>query len=92
MTPRAVEAVVRGRVQGVFYRASLRREAEARGLAGWVRNRPEGTVEFRVEGDADAVAALLVWAERGPPHAEVAGLRVSEVEPDPAARGFAIRR
>ncbi len=88
---RSVEALVRGRVQGVFYRASLQREAEARGVAGWVRNRADGAVEFRAEGLPDAVAALLAWAETGPPHAAVTSVRVREINPDGAARGFAVR-
>lgn len=92
MTRRAVEAVVEGRVQGVFYRASMHREAEGLGLVGWVCNRPDGTVAFRAEGPAQAVAELLGWARHGPPHAEVTALYVEEVEPDPSAQGFAIRR
>jgi acylphosphatase len=60
-----------GRVQGVGFRDALRGEALARGLAGWVRNRRDGTVEAIVQGDAAAAQALLDWARRGPPAAKV---------------------
>jgi acylphosphatase len=68
--------LIRGRVQGVWYRESMRMEAEALGVAGWVRNRLDGTVEAHVEGPAGAVDALVRWAWRGPEHAEVADLEV----------------
>ena len=51
--------VVHGRVQGVLFRESTRKEAEAAGVAGWVTNRPDGAVEAVLEGDADAVDALV---------------------------------
>ncbi len=53
--------IVEGRVQGVFFRAYTREEAEKLGLTGWVRNRPEGTVEAVVEGDAGSVNTMLRW-------------------------------
>ena len=70
--------VVRGRVQGVWYRESMRQEAERLGIAGWVRNRLDGTVEAFVEGDAAAVQAIIDWARRGPREAEVRGVDVTE--------------
>lgn len=66
---------VRGRVQGVGFRYALRDEAERLKLAGWVRNRGDGSVEALVQGDAAAVEALLAWARRGPPAAQVHELR-----------------
>lgn len=66
---------IRGHVQGVFYRASLRRTAAALGVGGWVRNLSDGSVEVLLEGESDAVASAVVWARRGPPFASV-----SEVE------------
>lgn len=72
--------LIRGRVQGVWYRESMRREAEALGVAGWVRNRFDGSVEAVVQGDAAAVEALIGWARRGPPAAEVSGVEVSAAE------------
>lgn len=69
---------ITGKVQGVWYRDSMRIEAERLGVAGWVRNRRDGAVEAMVQGDAAAVAAIIDWARRGPPAAQVAGVEVSE--------------
>lgn len=74
--------VVHGTVQGVFFRASAEQEAGRLGVAGWVRNRPDGTVEMVVEGDDAAVEALVRWAHEGPPRAEVTGVDVSERAPE----------
>lgn len=82
-------AVVAGRVQGVWYRDSARREAERLGLAGRARNQPDGTVLLEAEGPADAVAALLAWARLGPPRAVVTDLRVQEVAAT-GQEGFAV--
>ena len=66
-----VHVVIEGRVQGVFFRASTRDEARARGLTGWVRNRPDGRVEAVFEGDRQVVENMLVWCRKGPPYAYV---------------------
>jgi acylphosphatase len=76
MTRRRI--VVHGRVQGVGFRFAVARRADARGLAGWVRNRPDGTVEAVFEGEADAVEALIRFCREGPRGAFVA--RVEAVE------------
>lgn len=83
--------VVHGRVQGVWFRDGTRREAERVGASGWVRNRPDGTVEVWVQGTESAVRALETWCGHGPPRAEVTGVAAEDAEPDPALRGFAIR-
>jgi len=70
--------IIRGRVQGVGFRESMRWEAERLGVSGWVRNRRDGTVEAMVDGDAEAVAAILAWAHRGPAAAHVAEIIVTE--------------
>jgi acylphosphatase len=75
--------VVSGRVQGVGYRAFLTREARAAGVAGWVRNRRDGTVEAVVQGNADAVERVIARARLGPP----AG-RVDDLQVQPAEGGF----
>jgi acylphosphatase len=62
---------IRGRVQGVFYRDSMRREAERLAITGWVRNCDDGTVEAMVQGEPGAVEAIVQWASSGPPHARV---------------------
>lgn len=82
--------VASGRVQGVFFRDSTRREANRLGVTGWVRNRPDGTVEAHVEGAPEAVEALVRWARDGPRHADVDDVRVSEAEPAGCTR-FEVR-
>ncbi len=71
---------IRGRVQGVGYRYALREQAQRAGVAGWVRNRMDGSVEAVLQGPAERVAELIAWARRGP-----AASRVDEVEMGPAA-------
>jgi len=75
-------AIVHGRVQGVFFRDTTRRQAAPRGLGGWVRNLPDGTVEAVFEGDPDAVEALLAFCREGPRGAHVERVDVSEEEPE----------
>ena len=83
-------AVVSGRVQGVWFRESCRREADARGVAGWVRNRSDGRVEAMFEGESAAVLGLLAWCRTGPPRAEVTGVDVTAEEPT-GEQGFRVR-
>jgi acylphosphatase len=82
--------VIHGRVQGVFFRDTLRTLAEGNGVAGWARNTPEGTVEAVLEGDEDAVARLSAFARKGPE-----GARVEHVyecaEEAQGLTGFSIR-
>lgn len=77
----ARRVAVHGRVQGVFFRDSCSREAERAGVAGWVRNEPDGSVAATFEGPADAVERLVAWCHEGPPHARVELVRVSEADP-----------
>lgn len=69
---------IRGRVQGVWYRESMRQEAERLGVAGWVRNTPDGSVEAVIQGPAEAVDALIAWARSGPPQARVDRIELNE--------------
>jgi acylphosphatase len=78
----ARRVVVHGSVQGVFFRDTTRRRAESRGVAGWVRNRPEGTVEAQFEGEAEAVDSMVAFAREGPRGAHVERVDVEEVEPE----------
>jgi acylphosphatase len=77
----ARRAVIVGRVQGVWFRDSARRCAESLEVAGWARNRVDGTVEVWAEGQRDAVEALLDYCRMGPPRAVVEHLAVEEVTP-----------
>jgi acylphosphatase len=83
-------AVIHGRVQGVFFRDTARREAESRGVAGWVTNRADGAVEAVFEGAQDEVESLLRFCEQGPGRAEVERVEVSEEEPE-GLQGFSVR-
>lgn len=71
-----VRHLVIGRVQGVWFRGSMAQEAQRLGVTGWVRNRADGSVEAMVAGTADQVAAIMNWARRGPPNAQVAQVAV----------------
>jgi acylphosphatase len=82
--------VVRGNVQGVFFRDSCRQKARSRGVAGWVTNRPDGAVEAVFEGDAGAVQAMVDWCGQGPRGAEVESVDESTEEPE-GLSGFDIR-
>ncbi len=82
--------LISGFVQGVGYRVSMAGEARALGVAGWVRNRRDGSVEALLSGEAEAVARLIVWARRGPPGARVAHVHVELAEPETGS-GFELR-
>lgn len=89
----ATRLLIRGRVQGVGYRAWFAREAQRRGLRGWVRNRQDGSVEALVVAPAAALAELLAAARRGPPAALVGDIEAREetlAESD-APGGFEVR-
>lgn len=90
MTAVRVRAVVSGHVQGVWYRESCRRRAEELGVAGSVRNRPDGRVEIEAEGPKDSVESLLKWAHDGPSRAVVTGVEIEDLAPTGAV-GFAVR-
>ncbi len=81
--------VVHGRVQGVWFRESARRRAEELGVAGWVRNRPDGAVEAELEGPAEHVEVLVDWFRHGPSAARVECVELDEVTPVGAA-GFVV--
>jgi acylphosphatase len=79
-----------GRVQGVFFRDSVRREASRRGVAGWARNCADGTAEAVFEGPAEAVAAMVDYVRRGPGHAEVSQVEEFAESPE-GLSGFGVR-
>ena len=71
MALKQVQLFVRGRVQGVYFRASTQREARRLGLTGWVKNRPDGSVEIVAEGEEVSIRELYGWAQKGPSAARV---------------------
>jgi acylphosphatase len=83
----AVDVTVTGLVQGVFFRAEAQQEAHRLGVAGWARNEPDGSVVAHLEGDPDAVEAMVAWCREGPTRARVDNVDVRDAEPT-GAQGF----
>lgn len=83
--------LIGGRVQGVGFRFFVEERAGVEGVHGWVRNRPDGRVEVRLEGDAEAVDRIEAALRRGPPGARVESFDVQEEAPTGRATGFSIR-
>jgi acylphosphatase len=82
---------IRGTVQGVWFRESVRQEAEIGGVSGWVRNNPDGSVEAVFEGHPLAVDRLAKWCRRGPDRAHVLDLEAADEEPQ-GEKGFRVIR
>lgn len=89
--PARAHVHVSGRVQGVFYRANTREQADRLGVAGWVRNLPDGRVEAVFEGPRDRVEQAVEWCHEGSPAADVEGVDVAWEDPG-GLDGFEIRR
>ncbi|HEY6149862.1 MAG TPA: acylphosphatase [Gaiellaceae bacterium] len=85
-----VRVRIRGRVQGVFFRAEARARAESLGVAGWVRNAEDGSVEAVFQGDEERVSSMVEWCRRGPGGAEVDDVEVQSEEPI-GETGFSVR-
>jgi acylphosphatase len=81
---------ISGEVQGVFFRHETRHRARAEGLAGWVRNLPDGRVEAVFEGPDESVERMVRWCHRGPSGAEVGEVEVLREEPE-GDHGFEVR-
>lgn len=79
---------VHGRVQGVGFREACVQQAQSFALAGWVRNRRDGSVEAMLQGPADAVARMQAWLHEGPPAARVDRVTASALPPDASLRRF----
>jgi acylphosphatase len=77
-----VHAFVSGEVQGVFFRYETRERARRLGVAGWVRNNPDGRVEAVFEGPEESVDQMVAWCRRGPEHADVRDVEVREKDPE----------
>ncbi len=91
MEEKRAELIIKGRVQGVFFRASTRQKADDLGLAGWVRNLPLMRVEAVFQGPEEAVEQAITWCWQGPPGAQVQDIRVSWTTPEAGLRGFTVR-
>ena len=85
-----VHVIVAGRVQGVFFRAFTRDEALRLGLCGWVRNRPDGSVEAIVEGETSCVEKMVHWFHQGSPNSIVDTVHLTEETPVGDSRTFEI--
>lgn len=92
MSTRRVHYVVRGRVQGVAFRASACQAAQRCGVTGFVRNRVDGAVEGHAQGASGAVEAFVGWLHEGPPWARVEDVEVEELAPVPGDSDFVVRR
>ncbi len=91
MADKAIAVRVEGRVQGVSFRAWTQEQARSLGLAGWVRNRSDGSVETLIQGSGAAVSTLLERLRDGPPAARVTRVSEEETAADPELRDFEIR-
>ncbi|MGZ3653010.1 MAG: acylphosphatase [Bdellovibrionota bacterium] len=79
---------IQGQVQGVNFRESMKQEAHRCGVTGWVRNRPDGSVEAFVQGEPAAIEDILQWARLGPPRARVDALQSEDAAPDLSLKHF----
>ena len=86
---RRARVKISGRVQGVFFRASCADQAQGSGISGWVRNASAGVVGAVFEGEETGVEAMIAWCRKGPPHARVDDVEVTEEAPI-GAEGFHI--
>ncbi|MDQ3494713.1 MAG: acylphosphatase [Pseudomonadota bacterium] len=86
----AARFLVSGRVQGVFFRASTREQAQRRSLRGHARNLPDGRVEVLAAGEDDAINALARWLQQGPPMAQVARVERERASEDEVGTGFVV--
>ncbi|MEW6173269.1 MAG: acylphosphatase [Bacillota bacterium] len=84
--------VVTGRVQGVYFRGHTQEKAMEAGVTGWVRNLADGSVEAVLEGEEEAVEAVVAWCRKGPPFARVTGVNVERESWRGEYEGFSIRR
>lgn len=82
---------ISGRVQGVYFRESMRLRTRELKVTGWVRNRADGTVEATVQGEADAVEQMIEWARRGPESARVSNVEIEALEESAHYESFEIK-
>jgi acylphosphatase len=92
MREKTVHVYIKGKVQGVWFRASTKDQAEKYSVNGWVRNMKDGRVEALFEGDADAVDAMVDWCHQGSPLANVKDVKVQVLEKPAGCSNFKIKR
>ena len=88
--PQTFSIIISGKVQGVFFRASMKKIAEANNVVGWVRNLENGGVEALVQGKGSDVVTVLDWCKVGPRNSVVADVKVTKLKAEPALRNFAV--
>jgi acylphosphatase len=86
-----VHLLIKGKVQGVFYRATAKEMALKYGITGWIKNTAEGHVEAVCQGDADAIEQFILWCHEGSPRAKVQEVAVTEVSEEPFVEFKVIR-
>lgn len=86
-----VHLLIRGKVQGVFYRATARQKAEELNLSGWIKNTTDDNVEATVSGTPEALESFIAWCWQGPPRAQVSDVQVTP-KPDSGLTGFEVIR
>jgi acylphosphatase len=86
-----IRLIIKGRVQGVFYRATAKDVAEQNGISGWVKNTAEGYVEIMATGSEEQLENFLQWCRQGPPRAQVMAIEQEKL-PEQAFDGFRITR
>lgn len=88
---KTVHVRISGKVQGVWFRASTKQQAEQRNVSGWVRNTSDGKVEAVFQGEADAVDDLVSWCHQGSSMSDVSAVSVKALDADEEFDGFNIR-
>lgn len=91
MAIKRVHVIIHGTIQGVYFRDYTKAEALEIGVAGWIKNMPDGTVETVVEGEEEKVEQMLKWLEKGSPGSEVTQIIVKEERPYGETGAFNIR-
>lgn len=87
-----IHLIIKGKVQGVFYRATAKEIAEEIGVTGWIKNTSEGNVELMATGTEEQLIYLIDWCKQGPPKSIVSDVMVTKKEKEEAFKGFQILR
>lgn len=88
---KTVHVFIKGKVQGVFFRANTKEQAEKRNISGWVKNTSDGRVEAVFQGDDSSVDDLIEWCHQGPSMSKVSDVTTESIDTDELFDGFSIR-